>query len=280
MTYRVSDLRNFAKAVPFNTLSEAAKNMGITQPSLSQSIKRLESDLEMTLFYRTKSGVHLTPDGQLTFVQAKKALNALEVIKISAADGGSFSGRNITMGCHPTVGAYTLPKSLSLLKENHPDFNIDIIHGPSRNIQLLVQTGKVDLGIIINPNRVPDIIIKEVAIDKIFIWSKSSNIKKLNKVICNLDLYQTQFILRKWKKMPVEIINSESFELISRLTERELGFGIIPERAVKLTRIELFKHKNLPFYRDSICLVYRPEFGKRPFEKKLISCVKSVFIED
>lgn len=271
MEFRISDLENFEKTASFNTISEAAKSIGMTQPSLSQSIKRLESDLGVTLFYRTKSGVGLTPDGKLIFIQAKKALNSLEMIKTSSNDQNSFLGRTITIGCHTAVGAYTLPKAFSKLKIKCPNFKIDIVHGSSRNIQELVQNGKVDFGIVVNPNKVPDMIIKEVAKDEVFVWTKSSNTEDLDKIICNLDIFQTQTILKKWDKAPLEIINSESFELVTRLTEKGFGFGIIPERAVKLTKIKLFKHPDLPSDKDSICLLYRPEFGKRFFEKELIN---------
>jgi DNA-binding transcriptional LysR family regulator len=273
MDYRISDLKNFERAAHFNTISEGAKSLGMTQPSLSQSIKRLEKDLGAILFYRTKKGVALTPDGKFVFIEAKKVLTSLEMIKSSSSEGDSFLGRSITIGCHSTVGAYTLPFALSELKLKCENFKFDIIHGSSRYIQEQVQNGKVDLGLVINPNKVPDIIIKEVASDAIYIWSKTADTIDLDKVICNFDIYQTQSILKKWKKSSFDLINSESFDLVIRLTEKNIGYGIIPERAVNLTGIKLYKHTDLPSFKDSICLVYRPEFGKRPYEKQLIDSI-------
>jgi DNA-binding transcriptional LysR family regulator len=79
--------------------------------------------------------------------------------------------------------------------------------------------------------------------------------------------------LNKWHRRPIETINSESFDLIARLTDAGIGYGIIPERAVELIGLKLKKHKDLPSFKDSICLVYRPEFGKKPYEKELIASV-------
>ena len=228
MDYRVSDLKNFARAAQFSTISNAAEIIGMTQPSLSQSIKRLESDLGVTLFFRSKNGINLTPDGKTIYIQAKEVLRSLETIQLSSRSDKLFLERRITIGCHPVIGSYTLPESLALLKGRCPDFKVDIVHSSSRSIQKLVQDGRVDFGIVVNPNRVPDIIIREVAVDQIFIWTKSSSIASLNKVICNLDIFQTQYILKKWKKSSFDLINSENFELITRLTGQDLWLWNYP----------------------------------------------------
>lgn len=279
MLYRINDLKNFVITAKFSTISAAARNMGMTQPSLSQSLKRLELDLKIILFYRTKRGINLTPEGKLAYLKAQQALNSLAEIDSQYKHTTSFAGRIITIGCHPTVASYALPTALYLLKNKFSDFRFNIIHATSRNIQTSIQNGEIDFGIVVNPHKVPDIIIKQIATDEIAIWGKNKNTQSLNKIICNLDLFQTQSILSKWKSAPKEIVNSESFDLITRLTSRGLGLGIIPERAIELTQIKLYKHRKFPHYKDSICLVYRPEFGKRSFERELILCVTKALNE-
>jgi DNA-binding transcriptional LysR family regulator len=105
------------------------------------------------------------------------------------------------------------------------------------------------------------------------VWSDQSN-GDHNTIICNQNLFQTQSILKKWTKKPKKIINTDSLELITRLVNEGIGFGIIPERAVLLSEFKLKKVNSLPTYKDNICLVYRPEFGKAPAEKLSVEALK------
>lgn len=276
MKYRISDLENFVETAKCATMAMASKRLEITQPSLSESIKRLESDLSVILFYRSRSGIQLTPNGKILLESAKAALSSLLYVESLNENHSSFKGRSITIGCHTTVASYTLPMALETISKKIPDYRIQLKHGTSRDIQSLVQEGKVDIGIVINPNPVPDLILKKLGSDKVHVWNSPG--KKIpNKLICNTEIFQTQSILKKWKNHPGEIIETDSFELTIKLVEKGIGYGIIPERAVNMTGTDLVKCKHLPSYDDVIGLIYRPEFGKNPFEKETVKAIVQVF---
>lgn len=273
MNFRISDLKNFIETAGCNTMSEAARKLEITQPALSESIKRLEEDLGGLLFYRSRSGISLTPTGQSVLDRARNAVSALFEVESINDNQALFKGRRITIGCHPVVASYTLPNALKQLEKKAPDYRVDLKHDLSRNIQSGIQKGLIDVGLVINPSPAPDLVIRKIATDDVCVWS-AKGLKNSERLICNLDLFQTQSILRKWKKPPTEIINTESLELIVRLVDNQIGYGIIPERAVRLLGADLKKHTDLPTYRDEICLVYRPEFGKNDFEKLVLQSLQ------
>lgn len=277
MNYRISDLKNFIESAGCRTLSEAAKKLEITQPALSESIKRLEQDLGHILFYRSRSGINLTPTGQMTFEKAKNALSAILNVESFENSENLFQGRLVTIGCHPMVASYFLPSALKYLAKKSSDYRVEIKHGLSRHIQDDIQKGLIDIGIVINPIPVPDLIIKTIAKDSIYIWTHEKE-GVGNKLICSLDLFQSQSILRKAKSLPTEIIDTNSIELIVRLVSHNVGLGIIPERAVHLLKAPLKKLKDSPVFKDDICLVYRPEFGKNSFEKEVIESLKQSII--
>ncbi|MGA0806602.1 MAG: hypothetical protein ACO3PV_08825 [Pseudohongiellaceae bacterium] len=54
---------------------------------------------------------------------------------------------------------------------------------------------------------------------------------------------------------------------------KNIGLGIIPGRAVELSGLPLQHQKNLPMFRDHICLIHRPEFGKNNAEKLVIEAI-------
>lgn len=273
MKYRMTDIINFVEMSSCSTIVQSAKKLEISQPALSESLKRLETDLGYTLFYRSRSGIQLTPSGKVFLGKAHKALHAFNELDISTETENIFTGRIITVGCHPTVAQYSIPKALSYLKSKAPDYKIELRHDLSRNIQAEIQRGHIDIGIVINPAEVPDLVIQKLAIDTVGVWTAKTD-EELDTVICNLNLFQTQSILKKWKDKPHKIISTDSLELICRLVNEKVGLGILPERAVKLSGFNLKHCTSLPTYRDEICLVYRPEYGKIPAEKITVEALR------
>lgn len=275
MDIRLTDLENFIAIASCSSLSEGARKRGITQPALSESIRRLERDVGCILLYRSKSGISLTPSGRSIRERGRRALEALsELTDPSPADeaAGIFAGRSVTIGCHPLVASYALPPALAALSRLAPDFRVDLVHDFSRVLQGQIQSGRVDVGIIVNPTQVPDLIIRRLASDTVAVWETKSRAAR-NRLICDPNLFQTQAILRKWKRCPSDVISTTSLELIARLAEQGLGYGIIPERAVRLVGARLRKVAAAPTYRDELSLVHRPEFGKLPCERAVLKAL-------
>lgn len=276
MKYRLSDIRNFVEIASCETIVQCANKLEISQPALSESLKRLEQDLGCTLFYRSRSGIQLTPTGRIMLTKAQTALRAFSDFDITAENENVFAGRTITIGCHSTVAQYSIPKALRYLKTIAPDYKIELRHDLSRNIQSDIQRGLIDIGIVINPVRVPDLVISPVATDTVGVWAHRKS-KNRDTVICNQNLFQTQSILKKWKDKPHKIISTESLDLICRLVAEDIGFGIIPQRAVNLFSTQLRQVEKLPVYEDEIALVYRPEFGKVTSERLTVEALGKSF---
>jgi DNA-binding transcriptional LysR family regulator len=279
MKYRISDITNFVETSSCTTIIQGAKKLEISQPALSESLKRLETDLGFLLFYRSRSGIQLTPGGKVFLVKAQKAIQSLNELDIHQDKENIFAGRTITVGCHPTVAQYSIPKALAYLKAKAPDYKIDLRHDLSRNIQAEIQRGHIDIGIVINPTEVPDLVIQHLATDVVGVWSAKGG-EDYDTIICNQNLFQTQSILKKWKDKPKKIINTDSLELICRLADEKIGYAILPARAVQLTGATLKQHSHLPVFKDEISLVYRPEFGKAPAEKITAEALKKAITQN
>src|SRR4051794_18575519 len=124
MKFRITDIKHFVEAAGCTTLSQAADKLEVSQPALSQSIKRLEADCGMILFYRSRSGIKLTPSGRVFLSAAQRALEALQELEVGDRTGTAFSGRSISIGCHPLVAQYSIPGALAHLRTAAPDYRI------------------------------------------------------------------------------------------------------------------------------------------------------------
>ncbi len=269
---RLNDLNNFIEVSSCTSLSLAAKKMEVTQPALSESISRLESDLGNKLFYRTKNGISLTPQGRQILEKAKsvrwliQSLGTDEILNLPT----------VVLGCHPAIGSYFLPAFLSELGSSIPDYKIQLKHDLSRNIQMEVQAGKIDVGIIVNPVPNPDLIIKKIAEDKVCVWMSRKKISQ-KQILADLNLFQVQSILKKWTHGPKQLFSVESLDLIVRMTNEGCGYGIIPKRTVDLLEFDLIQVPNTPTFSDQFCIVHRPEFGKTKYEKEILSTISRSF---
>lgn len=273
MKYRLNDISNFLATYPCKTINQAANKLEISQPALSESLKRLEKDLGQILFYRSRSGIELTPSGQVFLKKAQTLMEAYNGLDISDASVKNFGSRVITIGCHTTVAQYSMPSALSFLKANAPDYKIELVNDLSRKIQEGVQKGQIDIALVSNPVEVPDIVIIKVGHDIVKLWSADKS-KKYDTIICDLELFQAHSILKHWKEKPNKVITVQNFGLISRIVNAGIGYGIIPERAVRLSGMKLHAHDNLPVHNDSICIIHRPEFGKNTPERLVIEALK------
>ncbi|MBY0386494.1 LysR family transcriptional regulator [bacterium] len=274
MKFRISDLRNFLEISSCRTMSEGAERLQITQPALSESIKRLELDVGEVLFYRARSGISLTPGGHKILRKSKTAFIALDDIVHEGKD--TDIKRLISIGCHETVGSYFLPKVLEVLRDKR-EFQFRLKHGLSRTVQLDIQQGRTDVGIVVNPIESPDLVIRTIATDEICVWKKSNQKEESNRIFCNPALNQSHSILKKWNRAPYEIVEVESLDLISRLVDRGCGYGIIPKRLVELLGFKLVQVDGTPTFKDQFGLVYRPEFGKNSQEKTLLDILRRSF---
>ncbi len=273
MKYRIRDIENFVATAGCRTIIQAATKLEISQPALSESLKRLESDVGATLFYRSRTGIEFTPSGKVFLTKAQDLLRSLHDLEFPTDKDTLFAGRSITIGCHVTVAQYTLPKALRHIRAAAPDYRVELRHDLSRNIQVDIQRGAIDVGIVINPAEIPDLVIQKLTTDTVGVWKGKGDVDT-NTIICNTDLFQTQSILKKWKNKSAKIINTDSLELICSLVNENIGLGIAPTKAVDVSGLKLEQVTSLPTFTDEVCLVYRPEFGRTPAEKIVIEGIK------
>ncbi len=250
--------------------------LGVTQPTLSESVRRLEKHLGVTLFYRSKSGIELTSQGRVALDKVQSLINSVYDLE-SVGTGSHLTQQSYRIGCHPVVGRYFLTKSMQQLHRKYQNTTINLIHSHSRDIQTQIQEGKIDIGVVVNPIKNPDLIIKPICLDRIHIWQSTNKNVRSDQLVADMGLAQVQALLRSWGKAPAKHIDTNDFNLIAQLCLGGMGYAILPKRFVKMERLKLkkcFEHIN---YKDEFALVYRPEFGKQEIEKYIVQSISSSF---
>lgn len=265
MDYRISDLQNFVTTAEHRTISEAARVLGISQPALSQSLKRLEKDLSRVLMFRTRQGTALSPEGRALWPAAVQLISDLNSL------GGSHHPE-IRMGAHSVIAAWAIPVMIKHLRAGPIDFKFKITHGRSRDIQDQIQNGKIDLGLVVNPLNASGLVSKLVATDEVSVWvTKKATESSL--LFCDTELVQTQQILRKWPRSgDFAIVQSSSLEFIAKMVSTGSGMGILPRKSLSqrdLSEVRLVARA--PVYTDRIYLMHQTKFGRTRYERTFLA---------
>ena len=280
MNPSLDDLFYFDEVAREKNLSRAASRLGISQPSLTLAMQRLERTIGVPLLVRSKKGVFLTPAGQRLLEHSKQLVETWENVRTRTIESHTQIKGRVTLGCHPSVALYSLPLFLSEIMHNHPELEIKLEHNLSRIITEDVIQARIDLGIVINPLRHPDLVISELAKDTVTLW-KSSHCSNKSTLIYDPELLQTQSLLKKIKKNSSSFnrtITSSNLEVIAQLTNSGCGVGILPTRVAKRDpHANIHPIKDAPRFQDSICCAYRVENQKVATIRELSEHVKRAF---
>lgn len=266
MTPSPADLTYFVEVSGTLNLSRAAELLGISQPSLSLAMRRLEESVGTALLVRHKTGVSLTKAGKQLLAHTRQLLEQWDTIKSQTLASVHKVQGSFTIGCHPSLALYTFPRFLPELMTKYPKLEITLVHDCSRKITEQVINLHIDIGIVVNPAKHLDLIIKQLDSDEVTLWHNNSKspIQDLQSgkavLIGDPDLLQTQSILKKLKKDGIHydrMITSSNLEVIAELTKSGCGVGILPANVAK--RCKLTKIVDAPTHLDEICLLYRGE---------------------
>lgn len=290
MNVQMSDVAYFVEVAMTKNISRAAERLGITQPALSTAIRRIETQLGTQLLIRSKNGVRLTDSGRLFSHKSKELLLRWHALEKDLSDALELPTGRFVIGCHPSVAQYTVVHSLEQLLVH--DIEISLVHDISRRITEQVISCEIDYGLVVNPTRHPDLVIKKICEDSFGFWRHESlpplemddNEPRSAVVILDPSLAQSEFLLKAMRQTidkPLRAIHSGSLEVIASLTAKGYGYGLLPARvACSHPLLPANSRNNSKLtYTDEICLIYRADLPKSP-ARKLVQTALSQIAEE
>ena len=151
MQLTIRQLEILVAAAEAQTFSEAATSLGITQPSLSGTIKRIEHELGVALFDRPKRSCGLTADGRHAAAVAKNAIQEFRAALVDIADRTQGRRGRLTVAALPSIASTIVPPAIEAFRSRVPGVDLrirDVLH--ERAVEMLVE-GVVDLAVSIQP---------------------------------------------------------------------------------------------------------------------------------
>ena len=129
----------------------AAAACFVSQPTLSVAIRKLESELGVTLFERSMQDVHVTPVGEQVVAQAQQVLSQVSAIKDMVVQGHDPLNGPLHMGVIYSIAPYLLPNLMAHMFKTHPQMPLIVQEQYTHNLIEWVKQGKLDVAILALP---------------------------------------------------------------------------------------------------------------------------------
>jgi LysR family carnitine catabolism transcriptional activator len=152
-------------ATDAGSFSAAALALGISQPSLSESIRRIETELGTRLFERTTRSLRLTEDGRFAASVAREAVRDFRrALDRLASRGGGRQGR-IAIAALPSVASAALPEAIGEFSRAHPGIAVALHDVQHERAVALVTEGVADFAVTIKPAQQDALVFDEIGAD-------------------------------------------------------------------------------------------------------------------
>ncbi len=284
----------------FRHFAKAAEKSFVTQATLSMMIQKLEIELGVKIFDRSRQPVTPTEIGKKIIEQARKIVSEAGQIKeIINLEKGDVAGE-LKVGIIPTLAPYLLPLFLKEFSDTYPQVKLNISEHTTTTIIQKLKSGLLDAGILATPLNDNSIKEQPIFFEKYFLYvnNKEKGFDKQYVLPSNIDISRL-WILEEGHCMRSQILNlcelkkahsdeekihyeAGSIETLKNIVEKNFGITIIPELATfNLTNSQ---KKRLRYFKPptpvrEISIITHREFIKMRLIEALKEMILSVIPE-
>ncbi|MDF2570285.1 MAG: gltC 8 [Sporomusa sp.] len=252
----IRQLEYFIEVARQKSFSKAAETLHVSQPSISKAIKELENQLGSTLFYRNTKTVELTDAGDAILEQAQQIISSFHNINAQLSGVTQLQTGKIHIGLPPITGVSDFAQLLGRFKSEYPNIQINLYEYGSKKIEMGIQDGTLDLGIIYIPCEEEQLYetiafvqdpLKIVMHPQHPLANKSSityqELKNEHFVLYSNDYILHDKIIERCKKAgftPNIIFETSQRELMTQIVAARLGVALLPNKVCQELNADMF----------------------------------------
>lgn len=278
----------------FGNFSAAAKSCFVTQPTLSMQIQKIEEELGVIIFDRSRQPIQATAIGRKILDQSRVVLSESGLIKeLISKEKDSIEG-DLRLAIIPTLAPYLLPLFLGHFSKNFPQVHLYVEESKTDDIILALQQNQIDIGLVVTPLDEPLLREHPLFHEPFYIYASKSSELAGKKAIAEGDLQDQELLLlteghcmreqmlkvcRQSNRHNNSLANvqfeSGSIETLCHLVERGNGYTVIPHLAKSWQ--DYREGKIIPFISPSpsreVSLVVHRSFARESMLKALGDCI-------
>jgi DNA-binding transcriptional LysR family regulator len=235
-------LEYFQMVSRLNSITKAAEQLHIAQPSVTIAIKKLEEELGVMLFDRTQKQITLTTEGRIFLQRVDEILSRIYDATVEMNDYRLLQKGSIKIGFPPSIGAFLFPHLFARFQKRHPQFDLTVVEAGSLSIRSQLERGELDLGVIITSNASPRLTTVSIVTGQILVCLPNghplgqfptipfSMLSDQRFILLTEDTYSRQIIMEECKKhrfTPHIVFSSSQIETIRGLVEQGVGISFL-----------------------------------------------------
>ena len=289
----IRKLEIFYRTAKCLNMSQVAKDMYISQPSISQCISEIESEVDAKLFDRIGKKLYLTHEGQIFYEYTRRILNIYEeginVIRSSKSNKGK-----LVIGASTTIGTYIMPYIIHKFNDKEKDIEISMIIDNKQNIEELILNNKVDIAFIEGTVNSKEIILKDIWTDELVFISSINHEWNGKKYLDIEDLKNNKFIIREdgsgtrqrfegfLENKDIKFnsyIELSNLEAILNYVKLNIGVSCVPYMSVlseeNSKSINVYRIKDHKINRSLYSAIHKDKYISKPIECFMKFCEKT-----
>lgn len=134
----------FCKIVELGSFTRAAEVLGYTQAAINQMVRSLEAELKLTLLNRTRSGIRLTPEGELIYPYIQKTVACERALADKAREIYDLGAGEIRIGTFSSISQHWLPSLIKRFNQKYPNILFRLYQGDYTTMGDWLRSGYID----------------------------------------------------------------------------------------------------------------------------------------
>lgn len=243
-------LRYVAAVARTGNFSRAAEQCHVSQPSLSQQIQKLESELGERLFDRLKREVKLTAHGEVFLRRAVRILEEVDAAQREAKDAAQLLRGTVTIGVLPTIAPYLLPRVLPRFTEKYPGVELVVQEDTTARLLKLLAGCDIDFALASLPIADDRLEVRELFAEELLLALPPGHRFTRQRALKARDLEGERLIVMKdghclgqqvlsfcdrRDVRPTISFRSAQLETVQALVCAGMGLALVPAMAVRRT---------------------------------------------
>lgn len=273
----------------------AAELCGVTQPTLSAMIQKLEDELDCKIFDRSSHPIVPTQAGELVIRKALTVIHSVNLLKESLIDiKGSFNG-TLTMAMIPTIAPYLLPEFIGNFRREYPNIILKVTEMRTETIIKKLLNAEIDMAILATPLDDPNILEVPLYYEKFEAYISPADPHYANEVLESADISDERlWVLEEGHCLRNQVFNfcknrkhastfeAGSIDTLVKIVDINGGFTVIPELHYEL--LTEAQRKNVrkivnPEATREISLVIRHDYVREGLMNAVANAVKKIIPE-
>lgn len=199
----------FHKVIKNKSFTKAAEELYMTQSAATKNIKALEFIIGGPLLKRSGANFSLTNLGQLLLVYVENVIKLEQSLSVDINLLNSEASSKLRIGASTTVAQYSLPKALVKFQQKFSKLELSLVVENSKNIEDLVISGEVDLGIVEGISQQKGLVYLPYLKDELVVVTSTKNILAEQHKLSVDTFLKTPLVVREWGSGTLEVISKE-----------------------------------------------------------------------